>query len=134
MKNGARDEATNQPVSLNNEVNLFAAVFDGTAAAPTSGAAANNASIIVPDDYIPSSGQKQNTKPFSPVNMKKMAKKDTIGTTSAHESPIPAPTNASARFTLLEVPNSPYPLKNSSFHDTSTTTKKLRKIQNCNLW
>ena len=65
MKYNTHNDATDQPVSLNNEETPGATVFSVTAPAPTAGAAAGAvASTIVPDAHIPPSGQKQHTKPF----------------------------------------------------------------------
>ena len=98
MNNDDCNNATNQPVSLNNKYNPYTAVFDIASPAPTYGAIATAAvdatvaaaaSTIVPDAHIPPSGKKQYTKLFSPVNMNKMANKDTIYTIPALEAPTP---------------------------------------------
>ena len=121
MNDDARDDATDQPVSLNNEATLDVAVFAGTNPIPT--AASGAASNIVSDAHIPPSGQKQHTKPFYPVNMDNMAKKDTIDTIPAPESPTTALADASARYSVLIVSNSPYSLRNSNFPTSSISTK-----------
>ena len=45
MNNNARNDATDQPISLNNETTPDAAVFAGTAPAPTAVAAAGTAAV-----------------------------------------------------------------------------------------
>ena len=66
MNNDAHDDATEQPVSFNNEATPDVAFSPRSNTAPTAGSAAA-ASIIVPEAHIPPSGQKQHTKPFSPI-------------------------------------------------------------------
>ena len=92
MNNNACDDSTNQPVSLNNEDTPDAAVFAGTSSTPTVVGAASD---IVPDAHILSSGQKQHTKPFSTVKMKKIAKKYTIDTPLVTDTPTTNPVDAS---------------------------------------
>ena len=46
MNNDACDDATNRPVSLNNEATPDAAIFAGAAPAPTSGAAAGTGAAL----------------------------------------------------------------------------------------
>ena len=94
MNNDTCNNATDRPVSLNNEATSDATVFPSSAPAPTVSAVtfSGAASTIVPDAHIPPSGQKQHTEPFSPVNMKKMAKKEKIDTTPDLFQPKMSPT------------------------------------------
>ena len=124
MNNNTRDGATYIPVSLNNEATTYAAAFSGAAPSPT---AATAASTIVPDSHTPPSGKKQRIKPFYPVNMKKMCKKDTIDTTSVPDAPTATSTNASSQSPVLKVSNFPYSLRNRNFPTSSIGTKKTRK-------
>ena len=70
---------------------------------------------------------KQHTKPFSPVNMNKMAKKYTTDTTPVYDSPTASPAEASARSPGLTVSNSPYSLRNCNFSTISISTKKVKR-------
>ena len=106
MNNVACNNATNQPVSLKNKATPDATVFASAAPAPTSDAVF--ASTIVPDAHIPLSGQKQHTKPFSPVRINKMENKDTMDTTPAPNAPTVFNVYASSQSHVLIVPNSPY--------------------------
>ena len=90
MNNNNRNDASDRPVSLNDEANPDSTAFNGA------GAGAAAASNNVPDAHITPSGQKQHTKIFYSVNTKKMAKKDKIDTTPAANAPIAVPTDASA--------------------------------------
>ena len=67
MNNYVRNESTNRPVSLKNETTPDTAIFSVFTPTPTSSTAVVAASTIVPDAHIPPSGQKQHTKPFSPI-------------------------------------------------------------------
>ena len=124
LNDDACNNAINWPVSLNNEATPYNAVFSG--AAPTSTSATDVASTIVPDAHIPPSGQKQHTKPFYPVNMKKVAQKYTLGTTPAPYAPTATTADASSRYPGLVVSNSPYSLRNRNFPTSSIKTKKKR--------
>ena len=52
MNNDDRDDATNQPVSLNNEAKKKRRRYSGVASASTSDAGTVSASTIVPDTHI----------------------------------------------------------------------------------
>ena len=103
MNDNTRGDAIYWPISLNNEATPDASIFAGAAPAPTSTVIA---SIIVPEAHIPPLGQKQHTKTFSPVHMKKMAKKDTIDTTPAPDALTAALADTSAQSPGLTVSNS----------------------------
>ena len=62
MKDDVRDDATDQPVSLQNEATRDAASFSVAAPYPIADSAA--VSIIVPDAHIPSSGKNSTTINF----------------------------------------------------------------------
>ena len=92
MKNDAHDDTADRPISINNWFNSDATFFTSAAPAPTATAATS----IVPDAHIPPSGQKQHTKPFSPLKIKNIDKKYTIDTTPKPYTPTTAPNDASA--------------------------------------
>ena len=128
MNSDDHSDSTNRPIYLNNEATSFAAVFYGTAPAPTVPAIAiAAASNIVPDAHIPLSGGNQHTNPLSPVNMKKMDKKDTINTTPSPNARTAAPANASARSYDLTFSISPYSLRNPKISTSSISTQKTSK-------
>ena len=62
MNDNAHDDATNQTVSFKNEYTPDAAIFSGSAPAPT---ATSSVSTIFPDAHIPPSGQKTHEAIFS---------------------------------------------------------------------
>ena len=119
MNNDAYNDATNEPLYLDNDATPDAAIFDGAAPSPTfdaaSGTTSTAVSTIVSDAHISPSEQQQHTNPFYPVNMKNMAKKDTINPTPVPEFPTAVPSDASARSPGLIVCNSPYSLRNCNF-------------------
>ena len=123
MNDNARKNANNWPVSLNNEAIPYDAGFNGTTTALT----ATAVSTIIPYARIPPSIQKQYTKPFSPVNMKKMANKYTSNTTPAPDAITATPVDASSQSSGLKVSNSPYSLINRNFPSRSISTKNLKK-------
>ena len=129
MNNNACNDATDRPLYLNNEVNLDAAVFAIAAPAPTVSAATALTSNIIPDSHIPQSGQKQHTKPFSPVNMNKIYKKEKIKTNPVPEDPTDAPAESFTWYPGLTVSNSPYSLRNRNFTTSPISTKKSQKRQ-----
>ena len=107
----ACDDATNRPVSLNNEANPDVAVFSGAAPPPHCRLRLHHC-----------------TKPLSTVSMKKMYNKDTIDTTPATNAPTAAPADASTWFPVLIVSNYPYSLRNHNIPTSSIGTKKTQKI------
>ena len=132
MNDDARDGANNLPVSIKNEATPDASIFTWAAPALTSGTAAAAAaaaagSTIVHDAHIPPSGGKQRANPFSPVNLKNMAKVDTIDTTPESDTSADAYTDASAQYPDLKVSKSPYSLRNRNFPTSSISTKKPQK-------
>ena len=108
--------------------------FSGSDPSPTAAIAVAATSTIVPGAHIPTLGQKQHTKPFSPVNMKKMDKKGTINTNPDPEAPAKASVDASTRSPGFIVSNYPYSLRNRNFHATSNNAKKPEKDKNHNWW
>ena len=132
MNENARDNATNWPVSLKNKATPDAAVFACTTPATTVDAAA--ATTIFPGGHIPPSGGKQHAKPSSPVNMKKMAKKDTIYTNPAPPAPTAVPVNAYARSPGFTVSSSPSSLRNRNFPTSSIVIKKTKKGKKYKWW
>ena len=74
MNNNAADDATNQPITLENESTPDATVF--AAADPAATAAATSA--IAPDAYFLPPGIKLDTEIFLKENTKNMDDKDTI--------------------------------------------------------
>ena len=59
MNNDSQEDATNEPIYLNNEATPGASVLNGAATDPTIATAAAAAnSTIVPDAHIPPSGGK----------------------------------------------------------------------------
>ena len=122
MNDNACDNDTNRIVSLNNKANPDADVFAGAATSPTVATTTFN---IVPDAHIPPLGGKRHTKPFYPVKMKKMVKKDTVYTTHAPKSPTVAPFDAYTLSHVWTVSNSPYSPRNHNF--PTSNLKKYKK-------
>ena len=100
MNDGAFDGATGRSTYLNNEANPDAEFLSSASPSPTVEVAALAVAVvtsaIVPDAHIPPSGGKQHTKPFSPLNMKKMTKREKIDTTPAPDTLTANPANASS--------------------------------------
>ena len=128
MNDDAHDNNTDQPISLNNEATLDTAVFTCANPAPTAGAGTGAASTIVPDAHISPSGKTQHTKPFYPVNMKKLAKKVTLVTNLVPYSPTTNLVETSSIPPGLTVSNPPYSLINRNFPTISISTKNPSKI------
>ena len=132
MNNDGHEDATDQPVSLNNESNPDAVVLPVPLLPPltrSAAAGAGGASTIVPDAHIPPSGQKQHTKKFYAVKTKEMSNKEKVYTTLASDAPTDTLYDGSSLSPGFTVSNSPYSLINRNFPTNSSSTPKISKRQ-----
>ena len=119
MNENTTNDDTNQPITLNNEVTLDAAVFAAAASSTTAAAFA-----IAPDAHFLSSGLKLDTELVLKGNINNMDYTDTIETTPAPDSTDSDTLNAAAQYAGSTDSNSPYSLRNCKFALYSTNTMK----------
>ena len=113
MNDDAANNATNQPVTLENEDTPGFAVF--AAANPAATAAAVDATTIAPDSHFLSHGIKLDTELFSKGNIKNMADKDKFDVSPDPDLPNADTPDASAQDSGSTDSNYPYSFINSKF-------------------
>ena len=123
MNNNAKNGATDQTVTFDNEVTIYAAIFDADAPSATAAAA----SAIFPDAHFLSSRLKLDTDIFPEGKINSMADKDTIDTTPATNALETDTPEYSSQYAGSTDSNSPYSLRNHKFTPYSTKTTKNRK-------
>ena len=112
--------ATNWPVTLDNEATPYADVFPTANPAVTD----SSASDISPDAHLLSPGLKMDTEIFSKDNINNMADKYTIETTPSPDAPGAYTPNAADQDSVSTDSNSPYSLRNRKITPYSTNTTK----------
>ena len=109
MNDNSANDATNQPVTLDNKATPDAAIFVPAIA------------------RFLSSDIKLGIEIFSKGNIKKISDKDTIDTTPSYDVPNNDNNNATTQDYGSNDSNSPYSLRNRIFAPYSTTTIKNQK-------
>ena len=117
------NDATNWPITLENESNSDAAVFATTATNTTASATSG----IAPDAHFLSSGLKLDTGIFLKGNINNMADKDTIDTTPSPDEPNYNTADAATQDAGSTESNSSFSLINHKLAPYSITTTKNQK-------